>query len=347
MYTRNLLPQRDSPVEGGKPLQGTWTTPFKTVDLMSIERPYQIPLPRRITVMRLKEWQMFTAQNGDVWMEAVIANLKFFCFAEIVFWDKSSGEKMHVFKILPFSPWKLPRTLEDSVVEHDGADFSFRIHDAAGSRTVTLDMNIASAIERPVFTAHLEFELDIQKTTPLTTNMIIAGNRSMYIFKCFSGIEGSITWGGRAIALHSGSAFGLFQDCKGFIPYRARYFTCRAFGFDVKGRRFGFSLGEHITKKLNVNNENALWLEAVLTALPPVRITEYERGEAVIQDLEGMVDLSFKRADETVFSFDMLFMGMEHRMPMGQFNGMMVATDGEKIPVRNMPGIVEYFNFRL
>jgi hypothetical protein len=347
MYTRHLLPQRDSPVESGKPLQGTWTTPFENADLLAVKRPYRVPLPKWILNLRIKEWQTFTARNDDMWLEAVIADMKFFCCAAITFWDKKKKEKMHVFRTLPFSAWKMPQSLRDSVIVHDGAGFSFRIHDFIDLRKIILDINIASAIERPGFTANLEFDLDISKTTPLTVNMLIAENRSMYVFKNFSEVEGTVVWGDRNMTLERGSAGGLFQDIKGFIPYRSRYFCCRSFGFDKKGRRFAFSLGEHIAGKLNVNNENALWLEGALTALPPVRIVMYEHGESVIQDIEGMVDLTFRQVEDTVVPFDLFFISMEHKNPIGLFNGMLMTADGEKLSVRNMPGTVERFVFRL
>jgi hypothetical protein len=347
MYTRRLLPQRDSPVENGKPLQGTWTTPFENTGLQAVKRPYLVPLPKWISNLRIKEWQTFTVRNYDMWLEAVIADMKFFCCAEITFWDKKKNEKMHVFRTLPFLAWKMPQSLRDSVVEYDGAGFLFRIHDFIGSRKVTLGINTASAIERPAFAASLEFGLDISKATPLAVNMLIAENRSMYLFKNFSEVEGYVVWGDRRWTLKRETAGGIFQDVKGFIPYRSRYFCCKSLGFDAKGRRFAFSLGEHITRKLNVNNENALWLEGALTALPPVRIVMYEHGESVIQDIEGMVDLTFRQVEDTVAPFDLLFISMEHKNPIGLFNGMLMTADGEKLPVRNMPGTVERFDFRL
>jgi hypothetical protein len=189
--------------------------------------------------------------------------------------------------------------------------------------------------------------MDIQKATPIVANLLITENRPMYIFKHFAGVEGSVIWGDTEIVLNKESTNGLFQDCKGFIPYRAQYINCRGSCFDAKGRRFGFSLGERITKKLNVNNENALWLEGALTPLPPVRITEGETGQWVIQDLEGMIDLNFKQLEDTHKQLDLFLINMEHRNPAGLFNGMLITHDGEKLPVRNVPGTVEYFNFKL
>jgi hypothetical protein len=315
--------------------------------MLAIDKPYRFPIPAWILDYRLKEWQTFTARNNDIRLEVFIANLKFFCFAEVVFWDKRDKKKMNVFKLLPFSAWKMPKSLNDSVVEHTDGGFSFRIHDLIASRNVTLDISIDSAIERPVFSAHLVFDINIQKTTPIVVNMLMAENRPMYIFKNFSGVEGRIIWGNTETVLNGETASGLFQDCKGFIPYRAQYINCRGFCFDAKGRRFGFSMGEHITKKLNVTNENALWLDGVLTPLPPVRITEGEPGQWAVQDLEGMIDLNFKQFDEAYRQIDLFFIGMDHNNPPGLFNGMLTTQDGEKLPVKNVPGTIEYFNFRL
>jgi hypothetical protein len=347
MYTRHLLPRRDSPVEDGKPLQGTWTSAFEMVNLLDIDRPYKIPFPNWILDLRLKEWQTFTARNDDIWLEVLIADLKFFCLLEITFWDKQSKEKMHVFKTVPFSAWKMPKSLDDSVIEQAGDSFSFCVHDCMLSRNVTLDISIDSAIERPGFTVQLEFELDAQKAAPLAVNLLIAENRSMYVFKSFCGVKGDIVFGGGRVVLYADSACGLFQDYKGFIPYRAHYSNCRGFGADAAGRRFCFSLGEHITKKLNMNNENALWVEGALTPLPPVRITNAEPGEMFIQDLEGMVDLNFRLIEDMGTALDFFVIGMEHKNPLGQFNGMLMTRDGEKLPIRNVLGTVEWFDFRL
>jgi hypothetical protein len=347
MYTRHLLSRRDSPVEDGKPVQGTWTSAFEKVDLLGIDRPYRFPLPDWILDLRLKEWHTFTAWNGEMWLEATIADFKFFCFLEIVFQNKQNKEKARIFKTLPFSTWRMPLSLNDSVIEHTGAGFAFRVHDFAASRLVTLDISVDSAIERPGFTAQLEFELDARKAAPLTVNILISENRSMYIFKSFCGVKGQITFGDGNILLSPETTSGLFQDCKGFIPYRTCYSNCRGFGVDAAGRHFGFSLGEHITKKLNMNNENALWLEGDLTPLPPVLITDAEPGEMFIQDLEGMVDLNFKVIEDAETTLDFFITGMRHKNPVGHFNGMLMTRDGKKLPIRNVFGSLERFDFKL
>ncbi|MDR3355636.1 MAG: DUF2804 domain-containing protein [Spirochaetaceae bacterium] len=347
MYTRHLLPQADEPVKAGKPLQGTWTSPFERVNLLAVARPYRIPLPAWILDFRLKEWQAFTVQNDEVLLEIVIANMKVFCFAEIFFWNKQNGESMHVLKTCPFSSWRMPQSLNDNVIEGACGGVSFCIHNCFVSRRITLNLSIDSAIERPLFKADLVFDFDLKNSTPLAANIFIAENRSMYVFKNFSGVEGSIVWGDTAVTLSGESSGALFRDCKGFIPYRSNYINCRAFGFDSKGRRFGFSLGENIVRKLNVTNENALWLDGSLTPLPPVRITEAEYGEFLIQDIEGMIDLNFKLVEDTNTPMDFFFISIEQRYSVGLFNGALITQTGEKLPVRNVTGILANFKFRV
>jgi hypothetical protein len=347
MYTRQLMPQRGSPVEDGKPVQGTWTSAFEKVDLLSIYRPYPFPLPYFVLDLRLKEWHTFTTQNDEVWLDVVIADFKFFSFLEIVFFDKRGKEKMSVFKMLPFSAWKIPQSLNDNAFEYIGAGFAFNVYDHIDSQNITLDISVDAAIERPAFTVHIEFEINIHKATPLAVNLLLAENRCMYVFKAACGVNGQIVFGDKTIELDSETADGFFQDYKGFIPYRARYSNCRGSGIDAKGQHFSFSLGEHITKKLNVNNENALWVEGSLTPLPPVRITEAEPGEVFIQDLEGMVDLNFKVIENSETNVDFIFINMEHKNPAGYFNGMLMTRNGEKLFIRNVFGAVEFFDFRL
>jgi hypothetical protein len=350
MYTRVLLPQRDSPIEGGTPLQGTWTTAFKNVNFLTVEKPYKLPLPQWVLNFRIKEWQSFAVQNEHVSLTALITNMKYFCFAEIFFLDKESKEKFSVFKIFPLSAWTLAQNLSNSNTYYHSSDFSFRVHNWLDSGSVRLDIDVAPAFQRQPFTAQLEFDLDIQKSTPMSVNLLFAKNRCAYTYKGLSPVRGRIVWGNRRIALHRKSSAGLFCDNKGFYPYRSALSYCSAFGIDEKGRIFGFSLADKPTKELNKNNENALWLDGVLTPLPPVRITQTTNGdddEWIIQDVEGMIDLTFKPLEFFENTFEIVLARFEHKTPAGQFSGTLLDKDGEKLKLRNFWGFAERIRFRI
>jgi hypothetical protein len=131
------------------------------------------------------------------------------------------------------------------------------------------------------------------------------------------------------------------------------------------GRRFAFSLvnsmadtigsrqtdsqGGTPTREPNRHNENALWFGERLTPLPPVRITmsKGEESDWVIQDLEGMVDLSFKPVEQKRSSCNMFLTRWDYYTPFGCYNGMLVNDAGEEIPVHNLWGFGEKLYLRV
>jgi hypothetical protein len=124
------------------------------------------------------------------------------------------------------------------------------------------------------------------------------------------------------------------------------------FGFrEVDGQkvRFGFSMAENQARETNKDNANALWLGGELTPLPPVKITpgNGEDGDYVIQDVEGMVDLSFKVKVPVSASFDLVATRSEYSTPLGMFSGMLLDKDGVQIPVKNLPGTIEKLYLRV
>jgi hypothetical protein len=142
---------------------------------------------------------------------------------------------------------------------------------------------------------------------------------------------------------------GIFRNYKGFFPYRMRTLWCNATGFDEGGRRFGFTLGESQTRDSNRDNENGFWLDGRLTLLPWVKITQTGDGMAewVIQDTEGMVDLTFTPLEPLQASFNLILTKSHYFTPLGKFNGMLRAADGEKFRIANVWGTVEQLYLRV
>ncbi|GHV83070.1 hypothetical protein AGMMS50212_04100 [Spirochaetia bacterium] len=331
-------------------MQGTWTTAFDKVDLLEVKKPYAIPFPRWMLNYRIKEMQSFCIQNEEIFLYAFIANFKFYCVAEVFLLDKQTREKIQVFKVFPLSVWKMPQSLNNSSAAFQAFDFSFRIHAWLDSQRILLDLDIEPSFHRLNFTAQLEFDLDIQKITPMTVNVLFNENRSAYTYKGLSAVRGNIVWGNRRISLHRRSTTGLFRDQKGFYPYITKTMCGRGFGLDAKNRRFGFSLADNMAKEPNRNNENALWLDGTLTPLPPVRITQAitrDDEEWIIQDLEGMVDLTFKPLEPMENTFEIVLSRLKHQLPIGYFNGMLLTKDGEQLPIRNLWGSSEKLSLRI
>ncbi|MDR1949755.1 MAG: DUF2804 domain-containing protein [Spirochaetaceae bacterium] len=349
MYTREIQAPRTTPIENGKPLQGTWTRAFDDVDLLSIQRPFSVPLPGWIRDSRVKEWESFAVQDDNFYLDAILINLKYYRAAQVFLYEKASKERMVFKKLLPFSGWRLPRGLANASIESRSYGFFFRIHDWLDADTIRVDLNIQATRNRPAFTAHLKYDLDEKKTTPMVVTLPFSERRCMYAYKALAPVRGDMVFGGRHISLEPAKTTGIFCDFKGFYPYFTRSFWCTGLGIDAENRRIGFSIAENQTRETYKNNENALWVNGRLTPLPPVRITIPNGTEAdwVVQDVEGMVDLTFTPQEPLRSALDLILTKAEYDSPLGFYNGMLMDSDGTEIPVRNLWGIGEKLYLRV
>jgi hypothetical protein len=210
-----------------------------------------------------------------------------------------------------------------------------------------MDLDIEATRKRSSFTAHVEYDLD-KTDTPIAANMLFSERRCICAFKALSAVRGDMVFNGRHVYLDPGKTTGIFRDYKGFYPYRMRSAWCTACGADEENR-YGFSLGETVVRENHKHNENALWLNGRLIPLPPVRITMPNGVESdwVIQDIEGMVDLTFTPQVQSRSAFNLILTSWEFNTPLGYYNGMLVHSEGEKIQVRNLWGLGEKLYLRV
>jgi len=346
MYTRELLEKRHTPLEKGKPVQGTWTEPFDEVDLLDVS-PYSVPLPLPIKDLRIKEWQSFTIQNQQFFFHAWLSNLKYYHSAFVLLHNKETGDHVECKKVVLGRGWSLPRSLRNASVDSRSQGFFFRIHSWLDAKRITLDINIRQR-RKLFFTAHATFDFAQFNTTPMAVNLLFSEYRNMYAYKAFSAVRGNVVSGDLNAYFDHNTALGVFCDVKGYFPYRMRSTWCTATGFDSEDRRFGFAVGENQTRESFNNNENALWVDGHLTPLPPVTIMQVPNtGDWTIQDMEGMVDLVFTPKKTGRFLRNYLVSSGEYEYPVGVFNGNLVDINGKKIEVRDLWGMGEKLYLRM
>ncbi|MCL2601566.1 MAG: DUF2804 domain-containing protein [Treponema sp.] len=347
MYTREIQESRRTPVENGKPLQGTWTKAFEEVDLLSIHRPYPLPLPRAIKSFRLKEWETFIIQDDRYFLQARLCNLKYYRTAFVLMYNKETKERVQFSKMLPGGLWQLPRFPDNSSVDSRSLGFFFRTHSWLDAERIMLDLNIRGKRHRAALTAHAVFDLAAASTTPIAVSLLFSQRRNMYAYKALTAVRGSVVFGGQHILFDPAKTSGMFCDFKGYYPYRMCCTWCSGMGFDEQNRRFGFSLGENQAADPHRNNENALWIDGRLTPLPEVKITRNAESEWNIQDTEGMVDLVFTPKEPRMVSRNIIVSSMNYESPMGVFNGTLVSAEGEKLPVNDVWGMSEKLYLRV
>jgi hypothetical protein len=349
MYTREIQPSQGAFIENGIPIQGTWQEAFDDMDLLNIQRPFPFPLLRGLRDLRIKEWESFSIQDDHFYLNAFLANIKYYRIAQVLLYDKETKEQLRFNKLIPFGGWHLPRNLWNGSIYSRSYGFFFRIHNWLYADTIKVDLDIEATRRRPSFTAHLEYTLNQIKTPPLAVILPFSERRCMYAYKTFSPVRGDMVFGGRHISLDPEKTVGIFRDYKGFYPYRMRSTWCSAASPAEESLRYSFSVAENQTKETYKNNENVLWQGGRMTPLPPVRITMPRGVESdwVIQDLEGMVDLTFTPQEQIRSSFNLFLTQWEYNTPLGYYNGMLVNSEGNQIPVRNLWGLGEKLYLRV
>jgi len=349
MYVREIQPPRATPIENGTPVQGTWTSAFDEVNLLDIQKPYRFPLPRMVLDSRIKEWESIFIQDDSFILVALLCNYKIYRHASVILYDKVKMQRLRFSKTLPGTGWRLPRSLKNAFVDSRSWGFYFRIHSWLDAENIKLDLDIEPNRKRPSFTAHAELILEKEKTIPMAVSLVLNENRSMYAYKTMGPVAGDLVFGGQHISLDPARATGIFCDFKGYYPFPMHPQWCSAVGIDSSDRRIGFAIADNQNREPYKNNENALWIDGRLTPLPPVKITSGTGPEAewIIQDMEGMVDLVFTPKEPIRYKINQLLPVSFYEIPLGIYNGVVVDSEGEEIPVRNLSGIGEKLFLRI
>lgn len=332
-------------MENGVFISGTWNRAFSSVDFLDIRRPYRWPLLRWAREGRLKEWESFVVQNRRYHLDAFLANLKYFRIAQLVLYDKESGERFRFRRILPLGGWKMPRNLYNDSIDSHSRNFFFRIHNWLDADTIEIDLNIDKRGRQPAFAARLTFEASFD---PLVSASFLE-NLPVYSYKILAPVRGDMVWGGRHIVFRPEETTGFFRDSKGFYRYLSLLVWCTAAGFDEEGRRCGFSLAGRPAGETDDNNENVFWTDGEMTPLPPVHITMPQGIQEpwVIQDLEGMVDLSFNSKVPARSAFNLAVFGAEYQTPLGHFSGFLLNLNGRRVQIRGLWGLGEKLSLRV
>jgi hypothetical protein len=97
------------------------------------------------------------------------------------------------------------------------------------------------------------------------------------------------------------------------------------------------------------NNENVLWHDGKITPLPPLRITTPYglSGSWVIEDLEGMVDLSFTPLKNASVSYNFLITDTDYSILSGHYDGMIKDRDGDTMRLSKVLGFAEMICLRV
>jgi hypothetical protein len=345
MYEREVVNPKANFMERGRLIQGTWHHTPRDVDFLAAHRPYRRFLPGWAGDGRLKEWESFVVQNDRYHLDAFLANLKLFRIVQVTLYDKESGEHFRFRKVLPLSGGKTPKNLYTDSRDSRSRRFLFHTRSQLDAGTIAIDLDIEKHGKFPAFTARFVFD------TSILPPVMAAGREGPPFHTCkfLCPVEGDMVWKDKRIVFRSGETTGFFRDSKGYYRYLSSPVWCTAAGFDENKRRCGFSLAGQTGAKTPENSANVFWSGGEAVPLPPVHITMPQGIDEpwVIQDTEGMVDISFTPRFPARSAFNFLVFSAEYQTPLGLFSGFLLNSKAERIQIRSFWGLGEKLLLRV
>lgn len=120
---------------------------------------------------------------------------------------------------------------------------------------------------------------------------------------------------------------------------------------ELNGKKIAFRLSTTSLDAVDKDsyNDNAVFVDGKITTLPPVDIT-HSFGLAqswVIQDVESMVDLTFTPKNLISRTVNLIALNSNYYTIFGTIDGVLLDSEGNKIVLKDFPGIAKRSKLRL
>ncbi len=328
-------------VENGSFVLGRFAKAPGRINMLDVARPFHYPIPRFLKDYRLKEW--VAVQFGDARrvMMAAILNAK--SVSICLFWgyDRRNGTAFGFQRLLPGGCARFPSVFCGSTVKYRGLGVTVAL--SIGKENATLDVERRSRRESKRILGHFEFAMNARQSAQQSVCLPLGLNRALYSTKVLMPMRGALDLGTERALFEGNDSMGILDDHKGFYPFNMRYDWVTGFGLDAKERRVGFNLTDNQVRDPERYNENCVWINSRLFALPPVKFSRPQGAAGVwhVQDTEGRVDLSFTPELPHSVKANFLLLGFDYDGPFGSFKGYVKTPDGERIEADRLYGMGE------
>ncbi|MCI7436490.1 MAG: DUF2804 domain-containing protein, partial [Spirochaetia bacterium] len=354
MYSRQLIKAPKKIVQNGKIQFGSFFGVSDTVDIRGVKAPFAgVPTSTFFSNFRIKSRIAFAFAVDNYIGLAEFFDDKAFGLAEVIFWDKETEKKYAYHTFMGPSRRFIPINTQESgctsyAPRYIKINWSRKRHKLSLSFTVIGDKFRPAAKAKYIARFGYDEKSEMLSVTPSPTMQ-----------RC------SATWivplnleGGLSTAKHRHYIKEIPQEKGlGLMLLNRTYLKIRTsseimIGLVTIGDKnitFTFSNNTQSPVDEDNYNDNMISVNGKITAMPPVLIT-HPFGISkkwIAQDTEGMVDLTFNPISVNSRTLNIVLMRNAYTTIYGTFEGVLVSDDGEKIVLKNCPGIVKKSHIRL
>lgn len=346
MYSREITEVPKKLVINGKPQFGTYSTSPQKLDIKNVKEPFScFPMPIFFSNLRIRA-NISYVLNIDNFIGIVdFFDSKYFCFIEVVLWDKETKKKYAYRTFFGFKRL-VPKNMEKATCGNFRKKRYIKITWDKSRDKFTLVFNAKGDDARPNFAA--TFKRDGSILGELSTVIPSPTKRRCTASYCQAfPIKATLTKSPTKYQNFKTMDYTNHGIC--FFDIRRAYYKIKTketflIGASfIEGKPFVFRLAtsNHDSVDSNSYNENVLFVDGKVTPLPPVTITQ-PFGLAnrwIIQDTENMVDLSFYPISDNKRLASIFVLHTEYHTIYGSFEGDLYANDGTVYHLKDFLGI--------
>lgn len=350
MYYRELTEPPVQIIENKKANFGTYKDVCQKLDIKGMFAPYAgVPVPAFISNLRIKSRLNYIFNVEKYIGLTEFFDFKIFGFSNLIIFDKESGKKYNYFNIMGPKRRYIPTNTEKgSCISYKKTRY-IKVSWGRNHQHLALRFNVHGDSLRPDIKGHFFSPMTAPAhTDALFVNPSPAASRCSATWLTTMNIQGELTFSNGA----SISSEGLAAMMINRTYYKLRTFSTLSWGMGtVKDKNIVFQL-----KNSNMDaaqpdkyNDNILIIDGVETALPSVYMTHPFgiNKDWIIQDTESMVDLTFTPISMNNRVRNIIAMRFNHTIIYGTYTGVLLDKDGNKVVLKNFPGIINRNTLRL
>lgn len=350
MYTRQLNEPPKQIIKNGKASFGAYKGVSPKIDIKGMKAPYAgIPLPSFLSNLRIKSRLLYIFNIDKYVGLSQFYDFKAIGLSEITFWNKETGKKYTYHTIMSPRRRFVPTLTTRGICVSYKKSRYIKISWGRQHQHHALSFKVKGDSARPNCEGYFY--------SPMQDNMhsdFMFTNPSPTSSRCNTDWISTMSLHGH-IAINKEQAddsngLGLMKLSRAY--YKMQTNSIQAYGIgQVKEKNIIFNIEQSNLDAADNDtyNSNILVVDNKETLLPPVYITHPFgiNDKWIIQDTENMVDLSFTPTSINSKIFNIIVLRTDYNNIYGTFDGVLLTADGEKITLKNFPGIMQKGTLRL
>ena len=350
MYLKEFSKPPAKIVNNGKAAFGTYNDIPPKLDVKGMRAPYAgLPLPVFLSKLRIKSRLDYIFSTDKVIGLVEFHDFKIFGLAEIIFWNMSTGRKYVYHTFTATRKRIIPKNTSQGICASYKKSRYIKVSWGRNHRHMAMKFNVKGDNIRPSARGYIFSPMNSRMHTDL-------------LFVCPSPSQSrcSATWfttmkmqGNFFVddeKLDSSEGLAAMRINRTYFKMHTRFTLAWGIG-KIQSKNVIFQLKNSSLDAADPDkyNENLITVDGDTTALPSVLMTHPFgiKKDWIIQDTESMIDLTFTPVSDNHRILNVIAIRTDYNVIYGYYNGVMLTKNGEKLVLKNFPGIINKSTLRI